>query len=87
MPSIHCYFVDKAAAACAAPALKLFCSILHHNSAFTQNLGLTPDSFSRGPQTLLRINLDGTCIPRAKPELDRANPATLYSKKSQDTDR
>ena len=37
-----CYFVDKAAAACAAPALKYFCSILHHNLAFTQNLGQTP---------------------------------------------
>ena len=35
-------FVEKAAAACAAPALKYFCSILHHNLAFTQNLGLTP---------------------------------------------
>ena len=34
-------FVEKAAAACAAPALKYFCSILHHNLAFTQNLGLT----------------------------------------------
>ena len=34
-------FVEKAAAACAAPALKHFCSILHHNLAFTQNLGLT----------------------------------------------
>ena len=35
-------FVEKAAAACAAPALKYFCSILHHNLAFTQNLGQTP---------------------------------------------
>ena len=34
-------FAEKAAAACAAPALKYFCSILHHNLAFTQNLGLT----------------------------------------------
>ena len=34
-------FVEKAAAACAAPALKHFCSILHRNLAFTQNLGLT----------------------------------------------
>ncbi|HFL3558691.1 TPA: transposase, partial [Clostridioides difficile] len=34
-------FVEKAAAACAAPALKHFCSILHHNLAVTQNLGLT----------------------------------------------
>ena len=40
-------FVEKAAAACAAPALKYFCSILHHNLAFTQNLGLTP-FFIRG---------------------------------------
>ena len=29
MPSQPCYFVDKAAAASAAPALKIFCSILH----------------------------------------------------------
>ena len=35
-------FVEKAAAACAAPALKYFCSILRPNLAFTQNLGLTP---------------------------------------------
>ena len=42
MPSDCCYFVDKAAAAGAAPALKYFRSILHHNLAFTQNLGLTP---------------------------------------------
>ena len=35
-------FVEKAAAACAAPVLKHFCSILHRNLAFTQNLGLTP---------------------------------------------
>lgn len=34
--------INKAAAACAAPALKYFCSILHHNLAFTQNLGQTP---------------------------------------------
>lgn len=38
-------FVEKAAAACAAPALKHFCSILHRNLAFTQNLGLTPNPF------------------------------------------
>ena len=41
----HCRWFslyNKAAAACAAPALKYFCSILHHNLAFTQNLGQTP---------------------------------------------
>lgn len=37
-------FVEKAVAACAAPALKYFCSILHHNLAFTQNLGLTQNN-------------------------------------------
>ena len=42
IPSKRCYFINKAAAACAAPALKYFCSILHHNLAFTQNLGQTP---------------------------------------------
>ena len=41
MPSDCCYFVDKAAAAGAAPALKNFCSILHCPAVFTQNLGQT----------------------------------------------
>ena len=41
MPSDCCYFVDKAAAACAAPALKYFGSILHCSAVFTQNLGQT----------------------------------------------
>ena len=31
MPSKRCYFVGKAEAASAAPALKIFCSILHRN--------------------------------------------------------
>ena len=31
MPSKRCYFVIKAEAASAAPALKIFCSILHRN--------------------------------------------------------
>ena len=39
MPIDCCYFVDKAAAAGAAPALKNFCSILHCPAVFTQNLG------------------------------------------------
>lgn len=39
MPSKPCYFVGKAEAACAAPALKIFCSVLHHHLMFTQNLG------------------------------------------------
>ena len=39
MPIDCCYFVDKAAAAGAAPALKKFCSILHCPAVFTQNLG------------------------------------------------
>lgn len=41
MPSRCCYFVDKAAAAGAAPALKNFCSVLHCPAVFTQNLGQT----------------------------------------------
>ena len=41
-PQSAVIFVERAAAACAAPALKYFCSILHHNLAFTQNLGQTP---------------------------------------------
>ena len=41
MPSDCCYFVDKAAAAGAAPALYYFGSILHCISVFTQNLGQT----------------------------------------------
>ena len=39
MPSKPCYFVDKAEAASAAPALKIFCSILRQLLLFTQNLG------------------------------------------------
>ena len=42
MPSDCCYFVDKAAAAGAAPALYYFGSILHCSAVFTQNLGQTP---------------------------------------------
>ena len=42
MPSDCCYFVDKAAAVGAAPALYYFGSILHCISVFTQNLGQTP---------------------------------------------
>ena len=41
MPSECCYFVDKAAAAGAAPALNYFGSILHCSAVFTQNLGQT----------------------------------------------
>ena len=41
MPSECCYFVDKAAAADAAPALYYFGSILHCFAVFTQNLGQT----------------------------------------------
>ena len=41
MPSDCCYFVGKAAAAGAAPALNYFGSILHCSAVFTQNLGQT----------------------------------------------
>ena len=39
MPANHCYFVDKEAAADAAPDLKHFGSIFHRSAVFTQNLG------------------------------------------------
>ena len=41
MPSDCCYFVDKAAAAGAAPALNYFGSIVHCPAVFTQNWGQT----------------------------------------------
>ena len=59
-------FVEKAAAACAAPALKHFCSILHHNLAFTQNLGLTQiiRNYIETPSMLLMSNiLDNSIHP------------------------
>ena len=42
MPIDCCYFVDKAAAANAAPAFQYFDSIFHHFAVVTQNLGQTP---------------------------------------------
>ena len=54
-------FVEKAAAACAAPALKYFCSILHHNLAFTQNLGLTRHLFNLSSEKL-KLNTRVTLI-------------------------
>ena len=42
MPSKPCYFVDKAAAACAAPALKIFCSILHRKRRLHRIWDITP---------------------------------------------
>ena len=50
MPSDCCYFVDKAATAGAAPALKHFGSILHCFAVFTQNLGQTPSRTLRSQQ-------------------------------------
>lgn len=41
MPIDRCYFVDKAAAANAAPAFQYFDSIFHHFAVVTQNLGQT----------------------------------------------
>ncbi|MDY3994070.1 MAG: hypothetical protein SOY66_11095, partial [Evtepia sp.] len=46
MPIDRCYFVDKAAAANAAPAFQYFDSIFHHFAVVTQNLGQT---HKRGP--------------------------------------
>ena len=45
MPIDCCYFVDKAAAAGAAPAFQYFDSIFHHFAVVTQNLGQTHFSF------------------------------------------
>lgn len=45
MPSDCCYFVDKAAAAGAAPALYYLGSIFHYFAVFTQNLGQTRFTF------------------------------------------
>ena len=39
------YFVEKAAAADAAPALKNFCSILHCPAALIQKFGTDPKTF------------------------------------------
>ena len=41
MPSDCCYFVEKAAAAGAAPAFQYSDSIFHHFAVVTQNLGQT----------------------------------------------
>ena len=48
MPSDCCYFVGKAAAAGAAPALNYFGSILHCFAVFTQNLGQTQVRYPSG---------------------------------------
>lgn len=45
MPSDCCYFVEKAAAAGAAPAFQYFDSIFHHFAVVTQNLGQTPNLY------------------------------------------
>ncbi|MCI7126323.1 MAG: hypothetical protein MR935_09060, partial [Agathobaculum sp.] len=52
MPADCCYFVDKASAAGAAPALNYFGSILHCPAVFTQNLGQTQYM----PKTRLPLN-------------------------------
>ena len=44
MPSDCCYFVEKAAAAGAAPAFQYFDSIFHHFAVVTQNLGQTHEN-------------------------------------------
>ena len=48
MPIDCCYFVDKAAAANAAPALQYFDSIFHHFAVVTQNLGQTRFQITKG---------------------------------------
>ena len=57
-------FVEKAAAACAAPALKYFYSILHHNLAFTQNLGLTRVSPLPCSRCALALNTEASRFAR-----------------------
>ena len=57
MPSDCCYFIDKAAAAGAAPALNYFGSILHCFAVFTQNLGQTPEQAAAGSFELLNLHL------------------------------
>ena len=41
IPSKCCYFIDKAGSSLRRSRLKIILLYLHHNSAFTQNLGLT----------------------------------------------
>ena len=54
MPIDRCYFVDKAAAANAAPAFQYFDSIFHHFAVVTQNLGQTQ---SNGPHLVFNYRL------------------------------
>ena len=65
MPSDCCYFVEKAAAAGAAPAFQYFDSIFHHFAVVTQNLGQTRGFFHR---------------PRAFSEPERATRLELASR-------
>ena len=53
MPIDCCYFVDKAAAAGAAPAFQYFDSIFHHFAVVTQNLGQTRKSFNSALNCIL----------------------------------
>ena len=57
MPSDCCYFVEKAAAAGAAPAFQYFDSIFHHFAVVTQNLGQTQQSCSCSYDSRLKRRL------------------------------
>ena len=74
MPSECCYFVDKAAAADAAPALYYFGSILHCPAVFTQNLGQTHCFAARSHSAIL----DGF-ISHYRTLVKSASSATSYS--------
>ena len=54
MPIDCCYFVEKAAAANAAPAFQYFDSIFHHFAVVTQNLGQTPGISSVSLSTMTK---------------------------------
>ena len=54
MPSDCCYFVEKAAAAGAAPAFQYFDSIFHHFAVVTQNLGQTRLFARRRPRNSIK---------------------------------
>ena len=56
MPSDCCYFVEKAAAAGAAPAFQYFDSIFHHFAVVTQNLGQTHINGREGASSSLPLS-------------------------------
>ena len=59
MPSDCCYFVEKAAAAGAAPAFQYFDSIFHHFAVVTQNLGQTQKEYLDSLREMIIELIDG----------------------------